>query len=257
MKKIFGLSVIILISFSCLAHAGNEKEDKDSIAPLPPVHKNTIKFNPTPMLLWGEMRNFTLSYERVVRPNQSFSIQLGYLVFPKIIEDTVAKLIALTDRQKLGINISADYRFYPMKRNRRPIPDGLYYGPYASYYGNYFENKFDILTTTADQHGNVKCNISIVNVGFQLGYQFILWKRLSIDLLLFGPSISYYYANLRFETTLDKEELEDITEEVVDKLIDRFPAIGTLFSGEKLTKTGVRSSISLGFRYSLSIGFHF
>jgi len=257
MKSLSRSLLIILVSLPGVVLAGNRSDSTDSVPVLKPIHKNVIKFNPTPMLIWGEMRNITLSYERVLSPKMSFSFQAGYLVFPKIIGDTIAHLIALSNRQKFGVNLSADYRFYPLTRNRRPVPDGLYIGPYLSYYGNRFSNDFDILNTTVDQYGHYKCNISIVNLGFELGYQFIFWKRLSLDLLLFGPSVTYYSANIKVSGDLEKEDIENINDEVVEKILNRFPALGTLFSEGELSKSGFRSKFGTGFRYSIQIGFHF
>jgi hypothetical protein len=257
MKEIRTAILIIFISMPGVLMAGHKSDSTDSVPVLKPIHRNTIKFNPTPMLIWGEMRNITFSYERVINPKQSFSIQAGYLVYPKLFEDTLVDLISLTRRHKYGLNLSADYRFYPFKRNKRPVPDGLYIGPYVSYYGNFFENDFDILNTTIDQNGNYKCNINIVNVGFELGYQFIFWKRLSLDLLLFGPSVSFYSANLKVSGSLDEDEIQNISDEVAQKLLDRFPMIGYLFTNGELSKTGFRSKFGAGFRYSIQIGFHF
>jgi hypothetical protein len=45
-----------------------------------PIHKNVIKFNPTPMFLWS-MKNVTFSYERILNPKQSIALTLGYLNF--------------------------------------------------------------------------------------------------------------------------------------------------------------------------------
>jgi hypothetical protein len=254
-RKIF--CFLVVLSIPAVLCAGNRNDTTEKVPALKPIHKNTIKFNPTPMLIWGEMRNITLSYERVVNPKQSFSVQAGYLVFPKVIGDTIAHLIALSNRQKFGINLAADYRFYPLTRNRRPVPDGLYIGPYLSYYGNRFSNDFDILNTTVDQKGHYQCNIDIVNLGFELGYQFIFWKRFSLDLLLFGPSLTYYSAQFKVSGDLDKEEIDNISQEVVDKILNRFPALGTLFSEGELSKSGFNYKFGSGFRYSIQIGFHF
>jgi hypothetical protein len=257
MKKSVYLLVLFLLPVPVSLISGNRSDSTAKEPALKPIHKNVIKFNPTPMLIWGEMRNLTFSYERVVSPTQSFSVQAGYLVYPKLFGDTLIDLITLTRRHKYGLNLAADYRFYPLKRNKRPTPDGLYIGPYASYYGNYFENDFDILNTTLDQNGNYRCNINIVNVGFELGYQFIFWKRLSLDLLLFGPSVSFYSANLKVSGSLDKDEIQNINNEVADKILQRFPMLGYLFTNGELSKSGFRSKFGAGFRYSIQIGFHF
>lgn len=223
----------------------------------PGQRKNVIKFNPTPMLLFSDVRNLTFSYERLLTPNQSLSVKLGGLVFPRIADDTILNLIAITSREKRGINISAEYRFYPVSRNRRPAPDGLYIGPYFTYYGFRFKNNFDILYTTADQQGSITGKLNIFNVGFQLGYQFIFWKRVSLDLILFGPSISYYMGDLKFQGNLDEEEINNIDKEIVDKILNRFPYLRTIFSNEGLEFTRQKTTFNLGFRYAVQIGIAF
>ncbi len=256
--KIARQTLLFLIAvLPSMVVAGSRSDSTDSVPHTKPVHRNVIKFNPTPMLLWGDVKNLTFSYERVIGRSQSVSLMAGYLVYPKLIGDSLAGLIALTDRQKRGINLAAEYRFYPLRRNRRPTPDGLYLGPYVSYYGNRFENKFDILHTSVDQSGSYTVNINIINVGFELGYQFIFWKRLSVDLLMFGPSISYYTANLRVDGNLDPDQISEVNQEFVQKLLDRFPALGYILSGEKVSKSGFRSSMGFGLRYAVQIGFHF
>ncbi len=220
--------------------------------------KNIIKFNPTPMLLWGDIKNITISYERLIKPNMSVAFQVGYLLFPKLTGDTLlGGLVALTTAQKYGVNISADYRYYPFSRNRRPAPDGLYIGGYLSYYGFNFKNNFNVVGTDIDQNGALEGKLSIGNLGFELGYQFIFWRRVSLDLLLFGTSLSYYNARFDITGSLDEEQMENLNEEVVQKVLNRFPLLKTLFSGETLEFSGVRNIFSTGFRYSIQLGVAF
>jgi len=209
------------------------------------------------MSLWQEISNITFSYERLVTKDMSVSLQLGCLFFPRLFDDTIAKIVSITGRNKFGLNIALDYRYYPFSRNRRPAPDGLYVGSYLSYYGFQFSNNINILNTTVDQNGSIKGKINIVNLGLMLGYQFVFWKRFTLDMLLFGPSLSYYSGNFNITGDLDPEQISNIDQEMIDKLLKRFPLLGTLFSNESLKFTGTRTSISLGFRYSLQLGVHF
>ena len=155
------------------------------------------------------------------------------------------------------MNLLAEYRFYPGKRNKRPAPDGLYLGPYISYYSFHFNNGLVVLNTSVDATANLSGDFNIGNLGLSLGYQFIFWKRISLDLLLFGPSLSIYSADFHLEGDLDTSQISDIDKEMVNKLIERFPVIGTLFSAESLRYTGYKLRWSLGFRYSVQLGFHF
>jgi hypothetical protein len=172
------------------------KKPAESFEKTEPFHRNVLKFNPTPMLIWSSVRNFTLSYERLIRNDMSLSLQAGYLILPKLISDTVAGLITISNGEKHGINLAFDYRYYPMARNRRPAPDGLYLGGYLSYYGFRFSNNLDILGSDVDQSGMLTGRLNVFNLGVNVGYQFIFWRRFSLDLLMFGPSISYYHGNL-------------------------------------------------------------
>jgi hypothetical protein len=235
----------------------SKKVKKEKPAKLTPYHWNVIKFNPTPMLIWQDVRNITITYERLITKDMSLSLQVGYLLFPRILTDTVANLISFSGGSKYGVNLALDYKYYPFSRNRRPAPDGLYIGTYVSYYGFNFNNTFDILHTTVDQKGELKGKLNIVNLGVSLGYQFIFWKRLTLDLLLFGPSVSCYNGDLAVTGSLDPDQIRNIDQEVVDKLLQRFPFLGTIFSKGGLQFTGTRTSWSVGFRYSIQLGVHF
>jgi hypothetical protein len=108
-----------------------------------------------------------------------------------------------------------------------------------------------------DQKAAVSGDFNIVNAGLSLGYQFIFYKRFSLDLLLFGPSFSFYSARLGFSGEIDQSKIDELDQEMVDKLKARFPLIATLFSGEMLSKTGYKLTASPGFRFSVQFGFHF
>jgi hypothetical protein len=222
-----------------------------------PIHRNVIKFNPTPMLLWNKVGNITFSYERLIAKDMSLGLQAGYLILPKILSDTVAGLITLTDGKKSGVNLAFDFRYYPLSRNRRPAPDGLYLGGFLSYYGFRFSNNLDVLYSDLDENGSLSGRLNVVNLGVSLGYQFIFWKRFSLDMLMFGPSLSYYHGSLGIKGNLDPGEIQDIDEDLVNALLEQYPWLSLLFSQEKLEFTGSQAKISFGLRYSIQIGFHF
>lgn len=223
----------------------------------PPWHRNVIRINPTPMLLWGDVRNLTIGYERLIGKQQSVGLQAGLLLLPRLFSDTIANLVALSSRSKSGVNLGVNYRYYPGSRNRRPAPDGVYLGTYLSFYGYNFGNDFNILHTAADQAGHLSGRLRCLNVGMELGYQFIFWKRFTVDLLLFGPSLSYYEGKLTISGNLDPDEIRILDEELVEKLMERFPYLKTLFDRKELEFTGSKATMSFGFRYSIQLGFHF
>jgi len=252
-------SFIILTILSIQAFS--QKPEQDTIKTrilLEPYHRNVIKINPTATILFEDVKNLTFSYERLIKKDQSLAFQAGYLWINHLLPDTIAGLINLTgNTNHQGINLAFDYRYYPGIRNKRPAPDGMFIGGYASYYGIKFDNSFDILETSIDQNGNISGTVNVINLGFDLGYQFVFWKRLTIDLLVFGPSLCYTQGKGNITGDLDQEQLEEIDDELIQKINDKFPLISQIFSEGSLTFSGSRSKFDLGFRYSIQIGFHF
>lgn len=222
-----------------------------------PYHLNVVKFNPTPVLLFDEPRNITFSYERLVKKNQSVSLQLGYLIIPQVLNDTLFNTVLLIKDKRNGVNLSLDYRIYPFSRNRRPAPDGMYFGGYLSYINTSSEIEGTLMNATGDDNILFNTRMNMVNLGFELGYQFIFGKRFSIDLLMFGPSLTGYSGKLGITGNLNSEVGNKIDEELMAKLKEHFPALGYLFSDESSTFSTSKIVISSWFRYSVQFGYHF
>jgi hypothetical protein len=253
------LIILSVLSMEVFCMTDSADTAKNNVI-LEPYHRNVIKFNPTPMLLFGEVRNVTFSYERMITKNQSVAVQLGYLTCPDIFNDTIANIIKFTGGAKQeGVNLAFDYRYYPSLRNRRPAPDGLYIGGYVSYYGFHFDNSADILGTGVDQFIKMTDNMNIVSLGFDLGYQFVFWKKLTLDLLMFGPSLRYTYSmgEISGDLDLNHDQIGAIDDEMAQKVMDRFPFLTQIFSEENISFNGSRTTFTTGFRYSIQIGFHF
>ena len=234
----------------------NTKETKHPDI-LTPYHLNVIKFNPTPMMLFDELRNVTFSYERLIKNHKSVSLQLGYLVVPQVLDDTLLNTVLLEKDKRKGINIATDYRIYPFSRNRRPAPDGLYYGAYLSYIGTSSESSGKLMNAPADEKIMLNARMNMINLGFELGYQFIFAKKFSVDLLMFGPSITGYWANLDLTGNLNSDIGDQVDEELAARLKERYPALGYLFSDEDETFSTSKIVISSWFRYSVQFGYHF
>jgi hypothetical protein len=93
-------------------------------------------------------------------------------------------------------------------------------------------------------------------VGFQLGYQFVIKNRVTVDMVLVGPSISNYSAKIKLNGSFnfDKNEVEN---EILLKLLDRFPMLDELLTDIEVSSNGRFDAWSLGWRYQLLIGFQF
>jgi hypothetical protein len=253
MKK-FTFIFILCCALSAIEGIG-QKVDTLLVA-RDPVYKNVIKFNPTPMMLWNK-KNVTFSYERVLNSRQSYTVGLGYLVFNNLLDDTIINVFTNTSRHKSGINASFEYRFYMTKRNSRTIPDGLFLAPFFSMYLYNFENDLDVINTTEEDYLKLSGGFYAFNFGGALGYQFVLWKRMTLDLILIGPALTYYGGRLKIKGETDVEAIKDLNEALYDKIIEKYPQIDGVLIDETFVKHGKVDIMSVGYRYLLQIGFLF
>lgn len=207
-------------------------------------------------MLWHKS-NVTFSYERVLNPRQSFTVGLGYLVFNNLLDDTIINVFTNTSRQKSGLNFSFEYRFYMTKRNARPIPDGLFLAPFFSMYLYQFENRIDIINTTEEDFATLSGGFYAFNFGGALGYQFVLWKRMTIDLIMIGPAVSYYGGKINIKGDIDPEDIKDLNEDLYNKIIEKYPQIDGVLIDRTFVQNGKVDLLSVGYRYLLQIGFCF
>ncbi len=252
MKKLLPVFLVFLVLHLCASAA---KKDSAVIIPAP-VHKNVIKFNPTPLLLWSS-KNLTFSYERVLNKRQSISVMIGYLEFPSLFRDNIANLVSITSRQKWGINLALEYRFYLTRRNVRPVPDGIYIAPFASYYGFHFKNGLDLMRTNIDSAGQIKGNFYVFNLGVELGYQFVFWKRFTLDFVLLGPSVSYYGGAIDLTGNINLSHLKEYNENFYNRLKEKYPMVTDFVINKSFKREGKLDLLAVGFRYLIQFGFHF
>jgi hypothetical protein len=218
--------------------------------------KNTVLINVSNPLIFGS-RYKVIGYERVIKDYQTASVSIGTFGFPKLKEFSSDSLGLSEQYHDRGFHISFDYRFYLKNENKHVAPRGVYVGPYYAFNSFSRDMTWDLNTTNFT--GEVITNIDLrANlVGLQLGYQFILWKRLSIDLILMGPSVWFLNLKTGFDTSLSSEDETLMLEKLNEMLKEKFPGSdlviqGGGFQAKKTTRTSV-----MGFRYLINLGFRF
>ncbi len=216
--------------------------------------RNVIKWNLTPFLLWTK-KNINFSYERTLSPFRSFSINAGYFELPAT--GLFDSLYLTSTSNKGGFSVSGDYRFYFKNRNMHFAPDGLYWGVYSSYHYFRFENNVRIIKNENIQ-GQLHLNggINIFSAGVELGYQFAIKKRWTLDLVFMGPSVSIYQGKLSLTGDLQGSN-EDYLEAIRDILIGRFPFLDELIDKGKFNDRGMSTSLGFGMRYLIQFGYRF
>jgi hypothetical protein len=238
----FGLSIFCVSAFG---------QGDDSVS-----RKNVIKYNLSAPALYNKA--FLFQYERVLNPNRTVSIQFGHITLPELLArfDNVQNI---SDAEKSGYNLTVDYRFYLEKENRHNAPRGVYLAPYASIH--HFRNvkDFEIQGSESNEYDQVSLNsrMNILSAGVALGYQFVVWDRMTLDFLLLGPSISNYNVEMTLDGDLSEVELDENLQQIINQMADRFPFFNSLLE-DKIAEFNGRSNFSsFGFRYSVAIGFRF
>lgn len=137
-------------------------------------------------------------------------------------------------------------------------PDGLYWGIFGSFHHYQFENKITVLESDAvDGSLTLGGNINILAGGVELGYQFIIKERLSIDLVFMGPALSMYANKFTLGGNIDVDEKNEYLQAVYDILKNRIPGFEQLVQDKELTTSGANLSMGFGLRYLIQIGYRF
>ncbi len=246
-RTLFAFITLLIISSGLFAQSMKKSPEYD-------LKKNVVRWNITPFLLWGN-KNLEFGYERVITPNQSISLNLGYREFPKIINLNLERLNIDTHDNRMGYSIVLDYRRYLKKRNTKTAPDGLYVGPYIGSYNYSFENHAYTMENgivTGDLTINGKINV--LNFGIQLGYQFVISNWVAIDLILIGPGVGFYSGELTLDSDLSIDEQNEYLQIIKDIIVDKYPGMDNLLKDKNFSTNGVYSTWTAGFRYVIQIG---
>ncbi len=221
-------------------------------------HPNIVKVSISNWLLYPS--SFHMGYERVLNENHSIYIFGGYNEFPIKLNLDLQNTNFTDARNKTGYSIGAEYRFYLPKENKYSGAHGIYLAPYISYYSFSSDNTL----THTDSSGNkssasLAMNIDLLNIGFELGYQFVIAKRFIIDAEMFGPSFTYYSFKANINGNIAGSTQNETLQAVLDALKAKFPLLSDLSSSKQVYSSGSATEKfpAIGFRYAVSIGYRF
>jgi len=245
MKYTF-LLLVVLIASVCTA------QKQDTL----PARRNIIKLNLTTRWLYSN--STVLSYERITRPHQSFAVMAGVVNFPTI-ADFGSRIKVKEETKKRGYVYGGEYRFYLMKENKFAAPHGVFIGPYMNFFhfSNHRNLTYTSPGTTTSSSALMKMDLNVLNIGAQLGYQFVIKNRWTIDLVFIGPSISNYSVKIDLDGDFDVSEEEILESEILSALVDRFPLVGDLLTDKAVKAHGKTERWAPGFRYQFNVGYHF
>jgi hypothetical protein len=220
-------------------------------------YKNVIRYNLSGALLFGFDKYIVFGYERVVNPRQSFSINFGGAALPKLVSINTDSFNLQKDKKNSGYNFSADYRFYLAKENKYNAPHGLYIGPYYSL--NHFtrESQWDFKSGSGANYLDSHTKFNINTFGFELGYQFILWKRFALDLVMVGPGFAFYDYKVTFDGSVNPADKQQLLDGLKQLLTQKFPGMNFVFANKEISSDGVMKANTIGYRYIFHIGYVF
>lgn len=247
-----------LLCLFCFARADVFGQDYKSDSVWKHSRKNVIRYNISSALLYGMDKAVIVGYERMLKPNQSISFNVGTVALPKLTTIGNDSITFNKDVKNNGFNTSLDYRFYLGKINKYNGPRGVYIGPWYSYNRFNRENTWNIKQVSGNPK-NITANteLNIHSFGVELGYQFVFWDRLAIDLVMIGPGMGIYNVNAKFDSNLTTQEREQLQQLLTDALENKFPGMDFVFDGKELDASGALNVTSLGYRYIIHIGFRF
>ena len=133
----------------------------------------------------------------------------------------------------------------------------MYLAPYYSF--NHFnrENHWILNSDSFDGEVVTDFTLNIHTIGGQLGYQFVFWRRLALDLVLIGPGVGFYGFKVKLDTTLEPDDEALFFQTLNDAIKDKFPGYDLVIESGEFEKKGSAKTTTLGFRYMIHIGFRF
>ncbi|MBZ5859373.1 autotransporter outer membrane beta-barrel domain-containing protein [Flavihumibacter profundi] len=250
LQKYVKTYVALFIALVFFANAQAQVKDSVSVKPQK-EHLNTLKINLTSYILYRN--GFQLNYERVLSHKRSITAWGGPIQFPmpSIIANT--SLNFDENKKKSGYTFGADYRFYLNKENKFNAPRGVYLAPFMSYY--HFNNQKSGKDTATNADVSLNTKLDMLNIGGELGYQFVIKNRFVIDCVLLGPSITSYKWNIQLNGTTG--DLNEKQQAILDALKEKYPLLKDLTGNKEVSGSGVSSLWSVGLRYALHIGYRF
>lgn len=244
----YGVLLVILFiseqSFAQLKDSASIKREKD--------YKNSIKINLTSWILYSN--GIQLNYERILSPKRSVTLFGGIIQFPMPSVIANSSINFDRDKKKSGFAIGSEYRFYLAKENKYAAPHGVFLAPFVSFY--HFNNERSGRDTINGDYLTLNTSVNFLNIGGEIGYQFVIKNRFVIDCVMFGPAISSYYFNIKLAGSTSGDPNEQI-QAILEALKNKFPLLKDASSGNGASKSGISNFWSLGFRYAINIGYRF
>ncbi len=229
MKKLNLLLILISVAMYVTA--------QEPVSDLPVTRKNSVKFLPVNLSL----NSIAFEYERMISTKNSLTLGIGIPTNSSFTKKSIFDTMDPADmpyNDKLGIfSVRAAFRHYAGKSG---LPKGFYISPYLKYQ----DIKVNATISATDDNDNsyenkIEMKVNTMNLGFQLGYQFLIGKRVNIDFYFFGLEAGM--ANIDGNSTPDNPSYVNSVASDVQNFVDDMPT----FVGDKIKVSKTTTSVLL------------
>lgn len=205
------------------------------------MQTHVIKLGISPLVF----RSIALNYEYAFNEDNSLSIHGGFTI-----PHSLPSGFDLEDNEFNGFFIMPEYRMY---KSFKHAPGGFYLAPYARF--NRYNATVRMIDFYEDEDGDLEASLTNFGIAMQLGYQFFLSDRITLDVYFFGTGLFYNMT----KTTITPDNpgvIDEFEQEVNDVTVD-VPLIGKNIETEvkpdhvlitaPFFSPGIRIGVSLGF----------
>ncbi len=218
MKKLLALVFLASLALPGFAQSGDS---------LIVERNNVVKFLPINI----PFQSISFEYERMINGKNSVILGIGLPNQKSIMGKYGMDAGSDLKTAEIGtMHIRAAFRHYT---GHRMLPKGFYIEPYLKYQnikGNATVSGIDDQSGQAYK-GDFNLNLNTMNLGFQLGTQFLIAKRVTLDLYFLGLEAGFLSGNVNAvsDQISDANNIKDD----LDKTIADLPS----FIGNKITVT--------------------
>ena len=230
MKNLF--LFLFFVAYASFAIA----QDNDSTSV---KRKNVFKFLPVNI----PFQSNSFEYERMINAKNSFTLGIGLANQQSLIGKYGIDAGSDLKSADLGTShIRVAFRHYG--GSKRNLPRGFYIEPYVKYQKITGSATVQNTNTTDPYSGKVDIDVNTMNFGFQLGAQFLIAKRVTLDFYFLGLEAGVMSGNVT--AVSDQLAQADNLKADIEKSIKDLPA----FIGDKLTVTQSTDKKTIGIKAS-------
>ena len=215
-------NLLVLVFLSGWALFGHAQDQNTGIS----GPKNVVKFLPVNL----PFNSVSFEFERMISAKNSITIGIGLPQQKSIMDKYGMDETDFTTAKFGTMHIRAAYRHYT---GDKQLPGGFYIEPYLKYQNIKADGDYTgtIDVTEEPYKGRIEVNANTINLGFQMGTQFLIAKTVSLDIYFLGLEAGLLSGNSHGVT--DKLPGANKLKNNFDKNIADLPS----FIGDKFTTT--------------------